>query len=231
MSTKGKRFISAAEPDKGHTDTVLNMGIVKQVTGGDLISARELFERQTAFRPQFTLWCCANDVPGVNDSSDGAWRRMRFIEMTTRFVDGDPTRAHEKRKDPELERKMKKWPEVLLFLLVKEYMKHRGNPMVDIQLVKNANEEFRRECDHFTLFTQRHLQSDEHLELSLDSITDIYTDFCTFENIRKESRLKQHSIKRRLREFGNPVVRDHVYLYNVSILQTVAAFAQSRQQA
>ena len=45
---KSCRFINAAEPPKR---MLLDSALIKNWTGGDTITAREIFERQTEFKP------------------------------------------------------------------------------------------------------------------------------------------------------------------------------------
>ena len=42
---------------------------IKQLTGGEEIKARNLYETATTFLPQFTLWLSCNDLPTVSDKS------------------------------------------------------------------------------------------------------------------------------------------------------------------
>ena len=84
---KGKRYITMDEPTKGD---VLNEGIVKQLTGGDEITARELYTaREIKFTPQFELTCCTNNMFEVNSTDKGIWRRIRKCDFRAEFIDED----------------------------------------------------------------------------------------------------------------------------------------------
>lgn len=196
------------------------------MTGGDYITARALYQNQTRFRPQFSLFVCTNDAPLVSDTSEGTWRRIRFVEFMTRFVDGVPVHPHEKTKDPTIPEKTKKWPEAFLFMLVKEFMLHRGTPLPHCPAVIASNDEYRRECDNFTLFMDRHLDSVSTAQTTIDAIIDIYNDFCTYEGIKSVGRT--HAIKRRLLHYGRPVYNDGRLYYKVVIKQTVDEYNKSR---
>lgn len=81
--TKGKRFITMAESDASGK---LDEGAIKQLTGGEEISARELYEKSFTFTPQFTLWLSCNDLPAVTDRSLFASDRLRVIEFNRHFT-------------------------------------------------------------------------------------------------------------------------------------------------
>jgi putative DNA primase/helicase len=72
----GARFVASIEVDKGKR---LAQGLVKTLTGGDVVSARFLFHEAFEFLPTFCLWLVANDAPGVADDDGGMWRRILRI--------------------------------------------------------------------------------------------------------------------------------------------------------
>ena len=49
---------------------------MKQLTGGDVIRARHLYQSSFEFRPQFSLWLVCNHAPVVAQSDDALWRRI-----------------------------------------------------------------------------------------------------------------------------------------------------------
>lgn len=83
-SLKGIRFVSMAESNQyGRLDEEA----IKQLTGGEEISARNLYEAQMTYLPQFTLWLSCNDLPSVQDKSLFASDRVRVIEFNRHFSD------------------------------------------------------------------------------------------------------------------------------------------------
>ena len=80
---KGKRFVTMAESDSAGK---LDESAIKQITGGEKISARNLYEAAFSFTPQFTLWLSCNDLPAVHDRSLFASDRLRVIEFNRHFT-------------------------------------------------------------------------------------------------------------------------------------------------
>ena len=79
---KGKRFVTMSESNEyGKLDEEK----IKQLTGGEEISARGLYESATTYLPQFTLWLSCNDLPAVTDHSLFASERVRVIEFSRHF--------------------------------------------------------------------------------------------------------------------------------------------------
>lgn len=79
---KGKRFVTMAE---SNAYGKLDEEQIKQLTGGEEISARALFESPVTFLPQFTLWLSCNDLPMVTDASLFASNRIKVIEFNRHF--------------------------------------------------------------------------------------------------------------------------------------------------
>lgn len=81
-SLKGRRFVTMAESNQYGK---LDEETIKQLTGGEEISTRNLYEQQTTWLPQFTLWLSCNDLPSVSDKSLFASDRLRVIEFNRHF--------------------------------------------------------------------------------------------------------------------------------------------------
>jgi putative DNA primase/helicase len=83
---RGARFVTAAETDEGRR---LAEGVVKQVTGGDTITARFLHAEFFDFKPQLKLWLSTNHKPVIRGTDAGIWDRIRLIPFTVRIPDGE----------------------------------------------------------------------------------------------------------------------------------------------
>jgi putative DNA primase/helicase len=72
----GARCVTSIEVEEGKR---LAQGLIKQLTGGDTVTARFLYGEHFEFNPQFTLWLAANHAPKVNASDGALWRRVRRV--------------------------------------------------------------------------------------------------------------------------------------------------------
>ena len=87
FATKGKRFAVLQEPG---TKTTIQVGLLKELTGGDKIIARTLFKEPVEFKPQFKMVLTCNDLPKLPPNDGGTWRRVRATEFVSKFKD-DPS--------------------------------------------------------------------------------------------------------------------------------------------
>lgn len=80
---KGRRFVTMQEPDEAIS---LNTGLMKELTSGEKVYARDLFKSGTEFEIQAKFHLACNDKPKINTTDGGTWRRMAIINFTSKFV-------------------------------------------------------------------------------------------------------------------------------------------------
>ena len=79
---KCARLVTSVEPNQG---MVINEGLLKQLTGGDVVTARKLFKDDFEFKPEFKLWMATNYKPIIKGTDDGMWRRIHMIPFTVQI--------------------------------------------------------------------------------------------------------------------------------------------------
>jgi P4 family phage/plasmid primase-like protien len=130
--TKGRRLAVMQEPGESEK---LNIGLMKELTGGDIIQCRGLFKEPVEFRPQFKMIMTCNELPEVPSDDGGTWRRIRVIEYTSKFVEApNPAKSNEFNLDPELNEKMERWADTFVSMLIAH---HKG---VDVKAMTEPNE-------------------------------------------------------------------------------------------
>ena len=86
----GVRLVIASElPENAR----LNEALVKDLTGGDTITARHLYREPFDFRPVFKLWFYGNHKPVIRGTDEGIWRRPRMLPFTVQIPEAEVDRA------------------------------------------------------------------------------------------------------------------------------------------
>lgn len=120
---KGKRcgiFQETASDEK------INVGIMKEFTGGDTILMRDLFKGANdmiELKPQMKFFLTCNILPEIPSTDDGTWRRLRVIDFVSKFVDNpNEKKKYEYKIDIRMKEKIKEWGPVFLSFLINIYM-------------------------------------------------------------------------------------------------------------
>jgi len=134
----GTRLVSAVEAEAGKP---LAEALVKQLTGGDTITARFLFKEFFDFRPQFKIWLAANHKPGIHGSDHGIWRRIRLVPFTVTIPEAE--------RDPRLTAKLAEDLPGILAWAVRGCLAWREQGLGVPDEVRAATASYREEMDLF----------------------------------------------------------------------------------
>ncbi len=86
----GRRFVTTMETGEGRQ---LDEPLVKQLTGGDTITARHLYADLFSFTPSHTVFLVTNHPPDVLGRDHAIWRRIRLIPFTAVIPEDQQDRA------------------------------------------------------------------------------------------------------------------------------------------
>ena len=120
----GTRFLSLNEPEHGEQ---MFVGQMKElVSGVEKIQARALYGAPFYYRPQYKLVLLCNDLPHIEDTTDGTWRRIRVLQWKSKFYaydheDYDTDNPLHFVKDGDLVEKMDEWRQPFMWLLINKY--------------------------------------------------------------------------------------------------------------
>jgi putative DNA primase/helicase len=93
----GKRLVVAVETQEGAR---LDEALVKELTGGDPITARRMREDPWQFAPTHKAVLVTNHKPEIRGTDHGIWRRIRLVPFTVRIPDEEQDkRLPEKLRD------------------------------------------------------------------------------------------------------------------------------------
>ena len=87
---RGSRLALATETEDGKR---LAESLIKQMTGGDVVTARFLYAEFFEFRPTFKLWLVGNHKPNVTGDDYGIWRRLHLIPFTETIPPAEQDKA------------------------------------------------------------------------------------------------------------------------------------------
>lgn len=176
----GKRFVVASETKAGKS---LDERTVKQLTGGDTITARRLYRDNFSFVPSHTIFFAMNDRPTISDSSYGMWRRVLLVPWEQRVEPG----AQDKDKAQRIVEK--EGPGVLAWA-VEGFQKWRASGNLAVpSAVRSATDSYRTEEDSLGLFIEENIEiggADDFVNVA--SASTRYAQWCAEQGVSEKDR-------------------------------------------
>jgi putative DNA primase/helicase len=137
----GKRLVTGSETEE---DARLAESRVKDITGGDTLTGRELYCPAFNFLPTHKLWIYGNHLPDVRGNDYGIWRRMRLIPFQVQIPDAE--------KDPKLLDKLLRESSGILNWAIKGCLEWQKSGLGTPPTVAEATAEYREEEDEIGEF-------------------------------------------------------------------------------
>ena len=165
---RGKRFVSAVETESGQHFAESQ---IKQLTGGDTITASRKYGHNFSFQPQFKMWIAANHKPQISGTDEGIWRRIRLIPFAVRIPENERDNRLKERLQSEL-------PGILAWAVrgaIAWYVDGLGKAF-DIE---NANAEYRNEQDTVANFLSECCETGNGLTAFPFVLYERYKQWCS----------------------------------------------------
>lgn len=186
VRSKGKRLAILQEPEENEK---MNIGIMKEYTGGDTIVCRGLYKESIEFKPMFKMILTCNHMPTLPANDDATWRRIRRVEFTSKFTDNPhPEKPNEYKIDRNLSLKFKQWKKCFMGILIEYYKDYAKYGLVFPKEILAATEEYQKEQDSLADFCRSNVSlsaNDENAKLQMDELFNAYRNWCMDENIKK----------------------------------------------
>jgi P4 family phage/plasmid primase-like protien len=172
---KGRRFAVLQEPSE---DERLNVGLMKELSGGDTVQTRELFKGPVEWKPQFKLFLLCNNLPNVPSDDGGTWRRIRVVEFGSKFCERpNPDKPNEFPMDPDLMQKLDGWREHFMAILLRYYKRYVDErKLVEPEAVLQCTRDYQKTNDHMAEFVDNCIEKVEGGNESL-ALDDVFFEF------------------------------------------------------
>ena len=176
----GTRFAVIQEPSEKEE---FNIGVLKELSGNDMIYVRGLYKDATKILPQFKLVVICNKLPRIPSDDQATWNRIRVLDFESRFVN-----ESECPKTFEEQMKERVFPKILgfrftpnmiqaftskLFRRFKDIVDGVHKPREPDQ-VTHATKKYRVKNDIFANFINDKIREDPESHLT---VTDLFGTF------------------------------------------------------
>lgn len=177
---KGSRFVAVSELDEGDS---FNESLIKRLTGGDTAKSRAMYQENTTWRVEFTMWMASNHLPKLNSDDNAIWRRMKPIEFPTVIKDhGEEIGNFAEKLVAE------EGPGILNWILEGVRM-YREEGLEDLPQIVKAVESYRHEVDSVAQFIEEAVEDGRLVKnpagyIPARNLHLLYSEWCKENNIR-----------------------------------------------
>lgn len=212
----GKRIVWANESAEGRR---INAGLVKQLTGGDRISVRTLYQAHlTEFKPTHLILLLTNHKPHIPADDQAVWDRILLIPFENRFVE-NPSKVNEKQRDTNLRMELEGEAAGILAWLVRGCLDWQRNGLNPPSEVKVATQLYREEEDTLGMFLKEVCILGNDAKVTGSELYEAYSRWCQENNIGPMSGTKFGLIMTNTRGFEKKRVRNAQTYHGIGLLK------------
>lgn len=200
------RFVTSSEPNEGFR---FDEGLIKQITGGDKVTARFLYAEEFEYTPKFKIWVSTNHKPIIRGTDDGIWRRLVLIPFEVQIP--------EEKVDKDLKYKLiREAPAILNWMTEGAYMWMREGLEMPEKL-QNAVENYRNEMDTLGQFIEDRCNVGNGYSVKVSVLHEAYKKWSE-DNLTSTKTLGMKSFSQKMEErFIKDSRRDANYFSGVEL--------------
>lgn len=163
----GSRFVRTNEPKEG---AVANEGLLKQLSGGDPITARKLFGSPFKFYPVGKLWIACNNPLIIRGTNRSEWRRIVKLDFNNNVP--------EDKIDTNLENKLiSEIPSILGWYAVQGCIKWQVEGLKMPEVIKESVQQYRTDMDVCQKFIDECCMVDLNNERYREQANDLFKEY------------------------------------------------------
>lgn len=186
---RGARMAFASETSQGMP---MAEGLVKSLTGGDVLQCRELYGKPFEFTPRFKLLICGNHKPLISGTDNGIWRRMRLLPFSRVFAPNE--------RDPHLTAKLLGEAEHILAWVLEGCLAWQREGLADVpSRIQAETAQYQQDMDTLGEWIRDCCTVSESVESSTRLLYQSYTLWAEESGLR---RMSMQAFGRQLTERG-----------------------------
>lgn len=162
---------------------LFNSEMIKTLTGRDKITARQIYEKEIEFIPQFKLIINTNHLPNITDDIVFESNRVHVIEFNKHFTDKEQNKMLKSILQEEENSKG------ILNWLLEGLKKYNDNDITPPQIVIDATVQFRKDCDKIGCFISECLENSGK-NMTMKDLYDAYKKWATDNGFAYEGKRK-----------------------------------------
>lgn len=208
---QGARLVTTTEPNDGMR---FDEGLVKQITGGDEITARFLYGDEFDFKPKLKLWMATNHKPIIRGTDDGIWRRMAIVPFKVQI----PKHAIDKQLTQKLKRELK----AILNWAVEGYQMWQHIGLAEPRTVAEQRDSYRKEMDPVELFIE---ECCERVNGERERSSDLYQRYKSWAKENGQYEMSSTKFGREMTNKFKKVPNNGIWYEGITLQEQTGSFS------
>ncbi len=196
---KSARIASVGEIEAG---MMLDIALVKRMTGGNQIKARFLYENNFSYTPQFKLLIDTNFLPKMTDDTIFKSDRIHLIEFTRHF--------ELEERDMSLKQKLQNEKSGIFNLIIEYYKLFKKQGFVMPEETINTIKKYQLDSNNVLAFTKTIYRDDNSYETQ-KALYEAYDNWCKDEKLMP---LAKKNFKNEICKYGAYFIEEKRRLTN-----------------
>ncbi|MGC8782942.1 MAG: phage/plasmid primase, P4 family [Armatimonadota bacterium] len=180
-------------------DVTLSVVAVKDITSGNVMQVRALYENYREVRLGLTPFVAVNTKPLVTEHTEGTWRRLRLVPFTVTIPEG--------KRDPELRYKLEREADGIFTWLVNGLRQYWTHGLQEPAAVVEATRAYRSEQDVLEGFLSECCEFDPRATTPTQELYEAYRAWALEQGENEAELLNEKAFGRRLTKRGIATAR------------------------
>lgn len=192
---RGARLVTATETEEGKGWAESK---IKQLTGGEKISARFMRQDFFEFTPRFKLMISGNHKPTLKSADDAMRRRFNLLPFNVRIAPEE--------RDPQLREKLKReWPGILSWM-IKGCLEWQDRGLAPPPVVIEATATYLEDQDAITNWVEEQCERDVN---AFTSLSDLFVAWQSWADVHGEHAGTSKRFSQKVEKLGFQRARAH----------------------
>lgn len=189
----GARYVLASEIPENRK---FNESLIKDLTGGDTVTARFLYGNPFTFKPRFKLWFAGNHKPNVVGTDYGFWRRINVIPFVVTIPESICRPMHD------LLEEFKSEAPGILSWAVEGCLEWIRTGLITPTSVENATQEYKSEQDLILQYIEECCDTNINHEVFKDTLFQHFKNWSDSNNFKEMARKSKSWFTRQMIKHG-----------------------------
>lgn len=183
---QGARMVTSSEPNEGFR---FDEGLIKQLTGGDKVTARFLYGEVFDYTPKFKLWVSTNHKPIIRGTDDGIWRRLILVPFDVQIP--------KNKVDKNLKDKLLREAPAILNWIVEGAVRWQQEGLEPPKRISTASKEYRKDMDVLEHFIDDCCYREED---GIAKASELYEEYKDWADETNEYKMNKNKFGQKMKE-------------------------------